>query len=76
MQYANSKSNNSRMSKDDEQLKVVMKWTTQGYGCNKQLKIVDAMNNLGLWIQWTGQGCGCNEQLKAVDAMNSSRLWM
>ena len=39
MRYVNSGSNHSRMSKDDEQLKVVMKWTTLGY---------NEMNNTGL----------------------------
>ena len=76
MPYANSRSNNSRMSKDDEQLKVIMKWTAQDCRCNEQLRIVDAMNNSGLLMQWTTQGCWCNEQLRVVDAMNNSRLWM
>ena len=46
------------MSKDDEQLKVVMKWTAQGYGCNEQLRVVDAMNSSGLWMSWTTQEKG------------------
>ena len=52
------------MSKDDEQLKAVMKWTTQGCGCNEQLRVVDVMNSSGLWKQWIAQGYGCHEQLK------------
>ena len=55
MSYANSRSNNSRMFKDDEQLRVVMKWTAEGCVCNEQLKVVDAMNSSGLWMQWTTQ---------------------
>ena len=46
------------MSKDDEQLKVVMKWTVEGCVCNEQLRVVDVMNNSGLWMQWTIQEKG------------------
>ena len=40
------------------------------YDCD--LKALDAMNNLGLWMKWRTWG----RVLKALDVMNNSWLWM
>ena len=37
-----------------------------------ELRALDAMNNLELWLRGTNLG----HELRALDAMNSSRLWM
>ena len=37
-----------------------------------ELRALDAMNNLGLWLAKTTLG----RELNALNAMNSSRLWM
>lgn len=55
--YINSRSNLLGVTKNDEQLRDVMQWTTQGFDamnslglwCNAQLKVVDAMNESRTW---------------------------
>ena len=37
-----------------------------------ELRALDAMNNLGLWMTRMTSGC----ELKALDATNSLGLWM
>ena len=38
----------------------------------RELKVLYAMNNLGLWIK----GITSGHELSALDAMNNSGLWM
>ena len=45
-----------------------MKWTTSS--C--ELKALNAMNNLGLWMIWTILG----HELKAIDVVYNSGLWI
>ena len=52
-----------------EQFKVVDDMNDSG---SRELRHLDAMNNLEMWIIWTILG----RELKALDSMNSSRLLM
>lgn len=57
MQWQISRSNLLGVTKNDEQLRDVMQWTTRGFDamnslglwCNAQLKVVDAMNESRTW---------------------------
>lgn len=57
MQWQISRSNLLGVTKNDEQLRDVMQWTTRGFvamnnlglWCNAQLKVVDAMNESRTW---------------------------
>lgn len=57
MQWQISRSNLLGVTKNDEQLRDVMQWTTRGFDamnslglwCNAQLKVVDAMNKSRTW---------------------------
>ena len=45
-----------------------------------ELRVLDAMNNSGLWMTWTTQrhekkGSRYYEQLRVVDDMNDSESW-
>lgn len=61
MQWQISRSNLLGVTKNDEQLRDVMQWTTQGFDamnslglwCNAQLKVVDAMNESRTWALYT-----------------------
>lgn len=61
MQWQISRSNLLGVTKNDEQLRDVMQWTTQGFDamnslglwCNAQLKVVDAMNESRTWVLYT-----------------------
>ena len=62
-----------------------MIWTTQGYGvhewlwlwaqglkCYEQLRTLDVINNLRLWMTWIIFG----RQFRAIDAMHTSGIWL
>ena len=52
-----------------EQLYTVVEMNDYG---GHELRALNAMTNVGLWLIWTNLGC----ELRALDAINNSRMWM